>query len=63
VGNRTERLVTRVWPIDYRQLPWVPIAVLLTLTAGAVLFLRQPESRAGRRLTPEDESSFEEIGG
>ena len=63
VGNRTERLVTRVWPIDYRQLPWVPIAVLLTLTAGAVLFLRQPESRPGRRLTPEDESSFEEIGG
>jgi hypothetical protein len=63
VGNRTERIVTRVWPLDYRQLPWVPIAVLLTLTAGAVLFLRQPESRPGRRLTPEDESTFEEIGG
>ena len=63
VGNRTERIVTRVWPLDYRQLPWVPIAVLLTLTAGAVLFLREPESRPGRRLTPEDESTFEEIGG
>ncbi|RPH36485.1 MAG: hypothetical protein EHM90_01885 [Chloroflexi bacterium] len=63
VGNRTERLITRVWPLDYRQLPWVPIAVLLTVAAAALLFLRQPESRPGRRLTPDDESTFEEIGG
>ena len=55
VGNRTERVVTRVWPFDYRQLPFVPIAVLLTIAAGALLFLRKPDAGlrppdAGRRV-------------
>lgn len=63
VGNRTERIVTRVWPLDYRQLPWVPIAVLIVLSAGVVLWMREPEGRPGARRTQEDESTFEEIGG
>ena len=41
MGNRAERLVTRVWPLDYRQLPFVPIVVLVTVAAAA-LFLRRP---------------------
>ena len=63
VGNRTERIVTRVWPLDYRQLPWVPIAVLIVVSAGVVLWMREPEGRPGARRTQEDESTFEEIGG
>jgi hypothetical protein len=62
VGNRTERVVSRVWPFDYRKLPFVPIAVLLTIAAGAVLFLRKPDA-GPRRRTPDDGSTFEEIGG
>jgi hypothetical protein len=63
VGNRTERVITRVWPLDYRQLPFVPIAVLLTIAAAVMLFLRRPESGPGTRRTPDDGSTFEEIGG
>jgi hypothetical protein len=63
VGNRTERVVTRVWPLDYRQLPFVPIAVLLTIAAAVVLFVRRPASGPGTRRTPDDGSTFEEIGG
>ncbi len=62
VGNRTERVVTRVWPFDYRQLPFVPIAVLLTIAAGVILYLRKPDPGSSRR-TPDDGSTFEEIGG
>lgn len=63
VGNRTERVITRVWPLDYRQLPWAPIAVFLTITVGFALFMREADARPGRRQTPEDEATFEEIGG
>jgi hypothetical protein len=62
VGNRTERLITRVWPVDYRQLPFVPIAVLLTLAAGGILYLRKPDAKPGRG-RPDDGATFEEIGG
>jgi hypothetical protein len=63
VGNRTEQLVTRVWPLDYRQLPWVPIIMFLTITIGFVLYMSEADARPGRRLTPDDEATFEEIGG
>jgi hypothetical protein len=62
VGNRTERVVTVIWPLDYRRLPFVPIAVLLTVGAAAVLFLRRPDTGPSRR-TPDDGATFEEIGG
>ena len=62
VGNRTERVVTRVWPVDYRRLPFVPIAVLLTVAAGVILYLRKPDPGSSRR-KPDDGSTFEEIGG
>jgi hypothetical protein len=62
VGNRTERVVSVVWPVDYRRLPFVPIAVLLTVVAALVLFLRRPDTGPTRR-TPDEGATFEEIGG
>ncbi len=62
VGNRSERVVSVVWPLDYRRLPFVPMAVLLTIAAAAVLFLRRPDTGPSRR-TPDDGATFEEIGG
>ncbi len=64
IGNRTERVVTRVWPLDYRQLPWIPITVALTVVAGLVLFLRTPGTGpSGDNRTLDEDSTFEEIGG
>jgi hypothetical protein len=64
VGNQSERVISRVWPLDYRQLPWVPIAVFALLTVAGLLYVWEPEARSRRR-TPgeEEESTFEEIGG
>jgi hypothetical protein len=62
VGNRTERVVSVVWPVDYRRLPFVPFAVVLTVAAALVLFLRRPDTGPTRR-TPDDGATFEEIGG
>ncbi|MGH2484242.1 MAG: hypothetical protein ACRDE9_07280, partial [Candidatus Limnocylindria bacterium] len=62
VGNRTERVVSVVWPVDYRRLPFVPMAVLLTVAAALALFLRRPDTGPSRR-NPDDGATFEEIGG
>jgi hypothetical protein len=63
VGNRTERVVSVVWPVDYRRLPFVPFAVLLTVAAALVLFVRRPDPGPPTRRTPDDGATFEEIGG
>jgi hypothetical protein len=63
VGNQTQRLVTRVWPLDYRQLPWVPITVFALFTVAGLLYVYEPEARSRRRLPQDEESTFEEIGG
>jgi hypothetical protein len=62
VGNQTVQVVSRVWPFDYRQLPFVPIVVLITVAAAGFLYLRRPEGERTRRAT-DDDSTFEEIGG
>jgi hypothetical protein len=63
VGNRSERLVTRVWPLDYRQLPWAPIAVFVLFTVAGLLYVYEPDARTRRRTAQDEESTFEEIGG
>jgi hypothetical protein len=61
VGNRSEQVVTRVWPVDYRQLPFVPIMVLVTILAGLALYLRRPDA-GPRPGATDDEATIEEIG-
>jgi hypothetical protein len=45
LGNRNSTTVSVVAPLDYRQLPWIPIVALLTILAGIVLYLRVPHPR------------------
>lgn len=61
-GNVTERAVSVVAPVDYRQLPWLPIVAALTVLAGAVLYVWSPRGRPapiGRAAV--EEGTFEEI--
>jgi len=39
VGNRADLTLSVVGVIDYRQLPWIPIVVVLTVVAGLALYL------------------------
>jgi hypothetical protein len=61
VGNRTEHVVTRVWPLDYRRLPFVPIMVVVTILAGLALYLRRPDA-GPRPGATDDGATIEEIG-
>lgn len=63
VGNRTERLISWVWPLDYRQLPWVGITVFVLFTVAGLLYVYEPEVRPRRRTPQDEEATFEEIGG
>ena len=60
VGNTNEIVVEVVALLDYRQLPWVPVVVVLTLMAGAVLYLRAPRPAAVGAQHP-DEGVLEDI--
>ncbi len=62
IGNEATQVVSVVWPLDYRRLPFVPLAVVLTVIAGAVFYLRKPDTGPQRR-SPDDDATFEEIGG
>jgi len=48
-------------PVDYRRLPWIPIMVVLTILAGAILFVRAPRLVAHPPAGRADEGTFEEI--
>jgi hypothetical protein len=61
VGNANVEVVSLVWPIDYRNLPFLPIVFLITVAAGIVLFVRRPV--VGEHRLEDDESTIEEIGG
>jgi hypothetical protein len=59
-GHKAVASVSVVAPLDYRQLPWIPIIAVLTLVAMAFLFLRAP--RLAPRPAPRSgEGTFEEI--
>jgi hypothetical protein len=60
LGNLAEEVVTLVWGVDYRRLPFVPFAVVATIAAGILLYLRGPG--AGARRPPDGVGTFEEIG-
>ena len=61
IGNVATITVTVAAPVDYRRLPWIPIMVVLTVSVGAILFLRAPKlaSRPAARLA--EEGTFDEI--
>jgi hypothetical protein len=61
LGNRAEHIVERVWGVDYRRIPLVPLAVAATIGVGILLYLRRP--RGGTRHPPADVGTFEELGG
>lgn len=58
LGNVASTHVSVVALLDYRQLPWVPITVVLTVVTALVLYLRAPRSAA--RPAPAD-GPLEEI--
>jgi len=57
-GHVVARSLSVVAPLDYRRLPWIPIVVVLTLIAGAVLFWRAP--RPGAHAAPARTRTIEE---
>ena len=54
LGNEARAVVTAIGWVDYRQLPWVPIAVLLVGAAAVVLALRVPRTRPILRRADDD---------
>ncbi len=63
VGHRATEVISVVGIFDYRQLPWVPIVVVITLIVGATLYLRVPRVRPRGPRAPEDDGTLEEIEG
>jgi len=61
VGNRTSATLSVVGLLDYRQLPWVPIIVGLTLIAGAGLFLLAPRLRPPPVTSHPDDGTLEDL--
>lgn len=61
VGNQASETVSVVGPVDYRRLPWIPIAIALTLAVGAFFFLQAPSPRVDQLGESPAESVFEEI--
>lgn len=60
VGNRASTSVSGVGFLDYRGLPWIPIAVIATLAAAVLLYLRVPHLRPLARRA-DDDAALEEL--
>jgi hypothetical protein len=61
VGNRTQHTVSVVGFVDFRRLPWIPVVAVLTVLAGAVLYLRAPRPRRPVAKAAGDDATFEEM--
>jgi hypothetical protein len=61
VDNTTVEVVSLVWPVDYRRLPFIPIVFLVTVIAGIVLYVRRPVT-GEHRLIQDEDITIEEIG-
>ncbi len=60
LGNEARATVTGIGWVDYRQLPWVPIAVLLVGVAAVLLAMRVPRTRPVPRRA-DDDAVLEEL--
>lgn len=61
VGNVATQRLSVVGPIDYRQLPWIPIVAALTVVAGAILYVRVPRPSPAPQRPSDDDAALEEI--
>lgn len=61
VGNRATVVLSVVGFVDYRQLPWVPLVVVLTVVAGALLYVRAPRLRSRPARSPDDDAVLEDL--
>jgi hypothetical protein len=59
VGNSAQHTLSVVGFLDFRRLPWIPVVAVLTVLAGAILYLRVPRPR--RPAARGDDATFEEI--
>jgi hypothetical protein len=60
VGNESRLAVSGIGWFDYRDLPWIPLAVALVGLAGVVLYLRVPRVKREPRRA-DDDAAVEEI--
>jgi hypothetical protein len=61
VGNSAQHTLSVVGVVDFRRLPWIPVVAVLTVLAGAVLYLRVPRPRRPAARGAGDDATFEEI--
>ena len=62
-GGEQRATVEVIGLVDYRGLPWVPIAGAATLVGGAVLFLRTPRHRPLAERPGLDDGRLEDLDG
>ncbi|HSI99354.1 MAG TPA: hypothetical protein VLA59_03100 [Patescibacteria group bacterium] len=62
-GGEQRATIEVIGLVDYRGLPWVPIAGAATLLGGAALFLRTPRHRPTTQRPPLDDGRLEDLDG
>lgn len=60
LGNVRRVTLSGVGWLDYRQLPWIPMAAILLAVVAAVLYLRVPRTEPLRRRA-DDDATLEEL--
>jgi len=62
-GSEQRTTVQVIGLVDYRGLPWGPIAGVVTVLVGGVFFLRTPRRRPAPQRTPLDDGRLEDLDG
>lgn len=60
LGNEARQVVTGVGWLDYRQLPWIPIAGVVLGAVAAVFYLRVPRAEPAPRRA-DDDATLEDL--